>query len=154
MSLKQTDSLKHWRNKTKRKFLDHVENETDLKIENFVDNFEWLFVDLIIWWEIIVCDFFFLTNDVSTFQENEYCKNRLINVENVQTRKSIVDWMSTNLDEQKNLLLNKCRKFEQKDRHNWFVDKILNFHHDWLIDFQNKKINFWFSFSQTHEYFR
>ena len=43
-------------------------NETKFKF--FVWNFEWLFVDCV--WFL----FFFLTSDVSTFQENEYCKDR------------------------------------------------------------------------------
>ena len=46
------------RNETKREFFDHVENVTNLKIENFIDKFEWLFVNLIIWYKIvIVCNF-------------------------------------------------------------------------------------------------
>ena len=37
---------------------------------------------------------------------------------------------------------------------NWFVDKIFIFHHDELIDFQNKKINDWLSLSLIHDHFR
>ena len=104
-SLKQTK-----RNETKRKFFDHAENVTNLKIENFVDNFKWLFVDLMIWCEIvIVCDFYFyfLSNDVSTFQENDYCKNHFNVNEQIDSKtwKSFIDWMSTDFDEQENRLL-------------------------------------------------
>ena len=36
----------------------------------------------------------------------------------------------------------------------WRIDKIFIFHHDELIDFQNKKINDWLSLSLIHDHFR
>ena len=48
--------------------------------------------------------FFFLSNDVSTFQKNNYCKNHFDVNELIDSKK------------QKNRLLIKCRKFEEKNR--------------------------------------
>ena len=90
-----------------------------------------------IWCEIVVCDFYFSLqqSDVSTLkQENDNCRNQL------------------NVDEQEeDRLLTKCRRLEQESRHNWLVDRVFISHHDELTDFQNKKINDWLSFSQTHD---
>ena len=36
----------------------------------------------------------------------------------------------------------------------WRIDRVLTLHHDWLTDIQNRKINYWLSFSQTHDHSR
>ena len=72
--------------------------------------------------------FFFLSSDVSTLQKDVYCKNLLTNW---LTRKStkIVYWLSV--------------ENWRNEIDNWFVDRIFISHHDWLIDFRNKKIDRW-----------
>ena len=61
-------SLKQKRNEAKRDSLDDAEDVTNLKIENFVVDFEWLFVDLM--WDCCVWLLFFsLSSDVSTLKK-------------------------------------------------------------------------------------
>ena len=108
MSSKQTN---RWdKNETKRNV-----------IQIFLFNV--LNVDLLIrnnWCEIIDIVFiFFLSNDVSTFQKNEYCKDFLTST----SKKKIDYWLNVDwFRRTKRRLLIKCRKFEQKNRHDWLID--------------------------------
>ena len=71
----------------------------------------------------------------------------------IRKSKKIVYWLNIDWFRRTRKSIIECRKLEKKID-NWFVDKIFIFHHDWLIDFQNKKINNWLLFSQTHDHFR
>ena len=126
-------SLKQKRNETKRN-------------SNFL--FEILSDCLLIWWfdvKLLLCViFFFQQNDVSTFkQKNNDCKNHFDVNKQIDSKNH------------ENHLLTKCRLISTNKKIDyWFVDEIFIFHHDKLIDFRNKKINNWLSFSQIHDHFR
>ena len=75
--------------------------------------------------------FFFLTSDVSTFQENDYCKDHLMS--------ELID-----LRKQKNRLLTEYRLISTNKK----IDYWLN------VENSKKKIDNWLSFSQIHDHFR
>ena len=103
-----------------------------------------------IWCEIVVCDFYssLQQSDVSTLkQEDDNCRDQL-NVDEQREDRLLTRYRRL---EKKDRQLTRCRRFEQEDRHNWLVDRVIISHHDELTDFQNKKINDWLSFSQTHD---
>ena len=68
--------------------------------------------------------FFFLTNDVSTFQKDDYCKNQSMN--------ELID-----SEKHENRLLIECRKFEKKNRQ---LIRMSFKQTDWLIDFEQKNL--------------
>ena len=89
-----------------------------------------------------MCDFYF------SFYQTMFQRFKKMNIV------KIIKWTNWLIRKQKNRLLIKCRKCSNKKINCWFIDKILIFHHDWLIDSKNKKINYWLSFSQIYDRFR
>ena len=81
------------------------------------------------------------------------------------SRKKIDNWLTDWLEEQEDRQLTDWLTRERKSTIDWLtdskekidywrIDRVLISHHDWLIDIQNRKINYWLSFSQTHDHSR
>ena len=112
--------------------------------------FCWWFWMIVCWFDDLIWNcsvwflFLFLTNDVSTFkQKDDDCKDHFDVNKQIDSRNH------------ENRLLTECRLISTNKKIDyWFVDEIFIFHHDKLIDFRNKKINCWLSFSQIHDHFR
>ena len=104
--LKQTK-----RNETKREFLDYVENVTNLKFENFEYDFEWLFVDLMIWL-LNCCKWFF-------FYQTMFQRFKKMNIV------KIIWWRNWLIRKQKNRLLIEYRLISTNKKIDyWHVSKI------------------------------
>ena len=81
-----------------------------------------------IWCEIVVYFLFFsLTSDVPTFQEDEYCRNHLMNglidskkhenrLLTAVVANSLIDWLSKQKDQQLTVILANSRSFSQTSR--------------------------------------
>ena len=101
-----------------------------------------------------------LSSDVSTFQEDDYCRDQF----DVEDRKKI-DYCLVDrvlilhhdcLIDFQNKKINYWLNVEdsRKKIDYWRIDRVLTSHHNWLTDIQNRKINYWLSFSQTHDHSR